>query len=76
MIIGCLRSNKKARVILKANNKEDDWLSLLSRGLDLNLVGFLLAGQFVSVVYYPFMWITLALSVCLSNIIKAQYSPA
>ncbi len=74
LIIGCLRSNRKVRATLKLNNKESSWLSLLSQGLSLGFIGFLIAGQFVSVVYYPFMWITLALSVCLSNIVNKQYN--
>ena len=32
-------------------------------GLNYGFVGFLVAGQFVSVVYYPYMWIYLALTV-------------
>ncbi len=74
LIIGCFRSNRKVRALLKSSNKENDWLSLLSRGLDLGFIGFLVAGQFVSVVYYPFMWITISLSVCLSNIVNKQHN--
>ena len=74
LIIGCFRSNRKARAILKSNGKGDSWLSLLSRGFDLSLIGFIVAGQFVSVVYYPFMWITLALSVSLSSIVNKQHN--
>ncbi|HED35460.1 MAG TPA: hypothetical protein ENJ08_14790 [Gammaproteobacteria bacterium] len=69
LIIGCFRSNRKVRAILKSNKKENSWLSFLSQGLNLGFLGFLVAGQFVSVVYYPFMWITIALSVCLRNIV-------
>ncbi len=40
----------------------------LAKGLAAGLVGFFIAGQFVSVVYYPFLWIQMALIVCLYNI--------
>ena len=40
----------------------------MSKGLDIGFIGFLIAGQFVSVVYYPFMWIYLALVVATKKI--------
>jgi len=44
----------------------------LSRGLDTAFTGFLIAGQFVTVTYYPFMWINLAFSVALVNVVKRE----
>jgi O-antigen ligase len=44
----------------------------LTRGFDTALLGFLIAGQFVTVGYYPFMWIHLAFVVCLKNITLKQ----
>ena len=38
------------------------------QGFNISFVGFLVAGQFVSVVYYPFMWVHLALSAAVYNI--------
>jgi O-antigen ligase len=37
----------------------------LSWGLDLALVGFLVSGAFLSVLYYPHMWVLLGLSAAL-----------
>lgn len=37
---------------------------------NIALVGYLVAGQFVTVVYYPFFWIHLALVVSLRNILN------
>jgi O-antigen ligase len=48
----------------------------LSKGFDTAFIGFLVAGQFVSVVYYPFMWIHLALVVALRNIVQKATAPA
>lgn len=39
-----------------------------SLGLDLALVGFLVAGAFVSVLWYPHLWILLGLSVALHSV--------
>lgn len=49
---------------------EDEWKLHFCKGLTLGFLGFLVAGQFVSVVYYPFMWMHLAFMVCLKNTIK------
>ncbi len=37
--------------------------------LNVSLIGFVVAGQFVSVVYYPFLWIHLAFFVCCQNVV-------
>ena len=42
----------------------------LAPGFNAAFVGFLIAGQFVSVAYYPFMWIHLAMVASLRNISK------
>ncbi|KMQ74618.1 O-antigen ligase family protein [Marinobacter subterrani] len=39
-------------------------------GLNISLLGFTVAGQFVTVAYYPFLWIHLSLLVALTNIVK------
>jgi putative inorganic carbon (HCO3(-)) transporter len=37
-------------------------------GLNASMVGFLVSGQFVSVLYYPYLWIGLALTIALYNV--------
>jgi putative inorganic carbon (HCO3(-)) transporter len=44
----------------------------VAAGLSVALWGFILAGQFVTVTYYPFLWINLAMSVALLNITRQQ----
>jgi len=39
----------------------------IARCFNISLLGFLVAGQFVTVTYYPFLWIHLALVVSLIN---------
>ncbi|SFM53546.1 O-antigen ligase [Marinobacter zhejiangensis] len=41
--------------------------SMVGRAFNLSLIGFVVAGQFVTVTYYPFLWIHLALLVALKN---------
>jgi len=44
----------------------------MSKGLNVALWGFITAGQFVTVTYYPFMWINLAMTVSLLNILVKE----
>lgn len=41
-------------------------------GLGYGVLGFLIAGQFVTVAYYPFLWVHLAFIVCLLNVAKKE----
>jgi putative inorganic carbon (hco3(-)) transporter len=45
-------------------------LDFLPWAMNISIFGFYIAGQFVSVVYYPFMWIHLALVVCVVNVVS------
>lgn len=45
----------------------------LAKGLLIAMWGFIIAGQFVTVTYYPFFWINLALTVALGNISDAHF---
>lgn len=40
----------------------------MSHAFDAALVGYLVSGFFVTVLYYPFFWINLAMSVALNNV--------
>ena len=42
----------------------------MTYGLDMGLVGYLVAGTFVTVFYYPFFWVQIAFIVALHNITK------
>ncbi|HEY4129069.1 MAG TPA: O-antigen ligase family protein [Gemmatimonadaceae bacterium] len=58
--------NYRTRKMLKgrANGR---FMYLMTQGLDGALVGYLTAAMFVTVFYYPFFWINLALSAALHN---------
>jgi hypothetical protein len=61
--------NKETRELMKGKSL---LLCELSSGFDAALIGFLIAGQFVTVGYYPFMWINLSFSVATLNIAKRR----
>ena len=45
----------------------------LTYGLDAGLIGYLVAGTFVTVLYYPFFWIQITMIVMLNSVIKKQW---
>jgi O-antigen ligase len=76
------RNLRVAREIRRACNKNKDlpaFAPALARGLAIATWGFVIAGQFNTVAYYPFLWINLALTVSLANIVNRvaeQFAPA
>lgn len=44
----------------------------IAAGLGYGIVGFVIAGQFVTVGYYPFFWISLAFIVALNNVVRKE----
>ncbi|WP_062059832.1 O-antigen ligase family protein [Cellvibrio sp. OA-2007] len=50
--------------------KTESLFNNIAVGLAIGVLGFLVAGQFVTVSYYPFLWVHLAFIVCLTKINK------
>lgn len=60
--------NWRTRKLIRALEERGRFIAALASGLDAALVGFLIAGQFVTVTYYPFFWINLAMTVALCRV--------
>jgi putative inorganic carbon (HCO3(-)) transporter len=71
LILQGISINARKKKLLLSAGKAMHWAFHMAIGLNVGLVGFFIAGQFVSVVYYPFFWISLALSVALGNILSS-----
>lgn len=67
LLISGFRSTRAIRNHLGKGSRH--WLHSVSFGYDAALIGFLIAGQFVTIGYYPFMWVQLALMVATRNIV-------
>jgi O-antigen ligase len=69
---------KTSFIASKKNSKPEggasDFFSSLPWAMNISIIGFYVAGQFVSVVYYPFMWIHIALASCFINIKNLESS--
>jgi O-antigen ligase len=70
MILGCFYNQRKVRLMLKEKGIDDPFLYGLSHGIDISLVGFAVNGMFITVLYYPFFWMLLSLSVSLFDVVR------
>ena len=76
------RNLRLARIIRRActeNEAAPAFAASVARGLALTTWGFVIAGQFNTVSYYPFLWINLALTVSLAHVVRKaveQSAPA
>ena len=68
MVFFLFRLNASTRAAAKVC--KNDFLYFLSYGLDAGCLGYLVAGFFVTVFYYPFFWVQMALSVAVYSIAK------
>lgn len=73
MVLFTFVNNYRSRKILRQNKQEAGFVYLMSHGLDGALVGYLVSGFFVTVLFYPYFWINLALTVALNGIVQKQY---
>jgi len=63
-----ISARRRMRLVFKKFKESIGNMSKLPTGFNLSLLGFVVAGQFVTVGYYPFFWIHLAFVVSLYNI--------
>lgn len=57
--------NARTRKLLLGARTSSDFMKHMAHGLDGALIGFMASGFFVTVLYYPFFWINLAMTVSL-----------
>ena len=65
-------TNRSTRMLLPLQ-PEFRPLRLISHGLDASMLAFFVAGQFVTVLYYPYFWITLALVAALHEGCRREF---
>lgn len=67
------RENSRTRTLTGPQSDHPDrTLWAISYGLDGALIGFLASGFFVTVLFYPYYWMNLALTLALSRIVSAR----
>jgi putative inorganic carbon (HCO3(-)) transporter len=71
MIIFAFINNSRTRKMAEQINNK--LFYNLSYGLDAGLIGYLVAGTFVTVLYYPFFWIQITMIVMLNSVTKSVW---
>ena len=71
LIIAAFVVNARTRAVL-SKQSDNAFLIQLSRGLDAGMIGYLISAQFITVLYYPYLWIDLALVVALHNVVRRR----
>lgn len=69
-LIIMLAARRKMRLVGKTLRTDEGHENRFPVGFNLSMLGFVVAGQFVTVAYYPFLWIHLAFIVVFFRIFK------
>lgn len=73
LILATLTNNAKTRKLVMAHRTiENRFIYNMAHALDAALIGYLVSGFFVTVLYYPYFWINLSLTVALNNVAKSR----
>ncbi len=74
LVFGCFRMNARTRKDLRERSpgKPKDFDYYLAMGLDAALVGYLVSGAFLAVLYYPHLWVLLGTSAGLNSAVAAK----
>ncbi len=71
LLIGCtFWLNTRSRALAKRAGPRGHLTYCIANGLDGALIGYMVSGFFVTVLYYPYFWINLAMTVALSTVAK------
>jgi putative inorganic carbon (hco3(-)) transporter len=74
MVLG-FRRNAQTRDLCRGDDEECRFIRGMSDALDLSLVGYMVAGTFTSILYYPFLFMTMALIISLHHIALNRLRP-
>jgi O-antigen ligase len=76
LILRTAKAAREIRLLARNHPGEPKPFAALAKGLLVALWAFVIAGQFVTVTYYPFFWINLAFMIALKNIARTHYAVA
>jgi O-antigen ligase len=74
LFLGCFRLNAQTRrnLVKQGPEKRRSFDHFLALGLDMALVGYLVSGAFLTVLYYPHLWVILGMSVGLHTAVTVK----
>ena len=71
LLIGCtFLLNTRSRALATRAGPRGRLTYCIANGLDGALIGYMVSGFFVTVLYYPYFWINLAMTVALNTVAK------
>lgn len=73
LVGGTFRLNWRVRRMSRFLPDGGGFLRNMALGMDAALIGYLVCGAFVTVLYYPFFWINLSMSASLFLISRSRY---
>ena len=68
LIVSTVRNNLETMRISKL--LQNAFLFNFAKSLNLSLLAYLVAGFFVTILFYPYFWINIAMTVCANNAAK------
>jgi putative inorganic carbon (HCO3(-)) transporter len=66
------KRNHETRRLYLQNNLKNDWITNFAHALDLSLIGYIVSGFFLTVLYYPHLYIIMTLAISLNQIARKQ----
>lgn len=76
LIVGTLVINARTRRLLRQRGQARGFMYEMAHAFDVALVGYLVGGFFVTVLFYPYFWINLAMTVALNRAARGVEAPA
>jgi probable O-glycosylation ligase (exosortase A-associated) len=78
IIVWYFRATRRVRRSAATLDDPDDrkWATALSSGLDAGMIGALASGTFITVIYYPVIWVLVGLMAALDRIVPARAAEA
>lgn len=76
LIVATFAVNRRSRALASRDPPEGRFIFMMAHGFDLALVGYLVSGFFVTVLYYPFFWINLAMTAALYEVARRKFANA
>ncbi len=70
IIIYIFRRNKETRRIGVRIENDGNWIRNFADALDFSLIGFMISGSFLTVLYYPHLYIIIILTLSLNHIAR------
>ena len=71
IIYGSYLMSVRARKVLLKSNLKHHWIYSFTVGMDCALVGYFIGAMFMSVAFYPYLWIHAAYVVAIYNVAKS-----